>query len=50
MDINLIPVEYETMLSTEMLMSKFGIARTTANKILWDLCEKEDVDLVPVVN
>ncbi|WP_316812906.1 hypothetical protein [Pedobacter heparinus] len=47
--INLPPYEPE-VIDTNSLMKKMGITRKEANDILWDLFEKEYIDLIPVLD
>ncbi|WP_316813850.1 hypothetical protein [Pedobacter heparinus] len=45
-----IPYDEEPVLDTNTLMAALGISRKEANTILWDLFEKEYIDLIPVLD
>jgi transcription initiation factor IIE alpha subunit len=46
----LIPFEPDNLMTTDTIMEKLGISKTEANAILWDLFEKEIIDMVPVLD
>jgi hypothetical protein len=50
MEPKMIPFEPDNVLTTDSLMKKMGITRDQANAILWDLFDKQVVDLVPVLD
>ncbi|WP_316812611.1 hypothetical protein [Pedobacter heparinus] len=50
MKMKLIAFAQEPILDTESLMAGLGISRKEANDLLWDLFEKEYIDLIPVLN
>ncbi|WP_316814270.1 hypothetical protein [Pedobacter heparinus] len=48
--IKLIPYDEDPVLDTNTLMAALGITKKEANDILWDLFEKEYIDLIPVLD
>jgi hypothetical protein len=45
-----IPFDSDDRFTTYSLMERLGISREEANKILWDMYDKQFVDLIPVLN
>ncbi|WP_316811449.1 hypothetical protein [Pedobacter heparinus] len=50
METKMIPFDEGPVLDTNTLMAALGISRKDANDILWNLFEKEYIDLIPVLD